>query len=218
MKTKVETILFDLDGTLIDTEPTAVKAVKECFTKWNLPIIPEDTTYVTGRTWESAFNYLKSKYTFPLSEALAQEQMIERYREILETDLQVVPGSVQAVENLAAEFPLGLVSGSRRSEILWALRKLKIEKHFQVILGAEDYPRSKPQPDGYLKAIQTLKGDPVSCLVFEDSTAGISSARAAGMWVAAILSTNHFNQDVSQAHFRIQDLTMVTVEWVRNLL
>lgn len=206
-KNRVQTILFDLDGTLIDTEPTAAKAVQDCFKEWDLQVTEEDAAYVTGRTWNSAFTYLFSKYSIPVPAEDAKRQMKERYRTVLETELCVVPGSVQAVQALASRFPLGLVSGSSRADILWALKKLDIEKHFQVILGAEDYPRSKPQPDGYLKAVETLKADPKSCLVFEDSTAGIASARSAGLWVAAITSTNHFNQDTSQAHFKIKDLT-----------
>jgi len=66
------------------------------------------------------------------------------------------------------------------------LEKLKIKHHFQIILGAEDYFQSKPHPDGYSKAVQVLGANPNSCLVFEDSTAGIQSARSAGLWVIAV--------------------------------
>ncbi|MGZ3687945.1 MAG: HAD family hydrolase, partial [Bdellovibrionota bacterium] len=110
-----------------------------------------------------------------------------------------------------------LVSGSHRSEILWALDKLQIRSHFQVILGAEDYPRSKPAPDGYEKALKTLAVKPNRSLVFEDSTAGIRSARDAGTWVVAITGTNHFKQDTSEAHHWIPDLREVNVDWISKI-
>ena len=214
---KIQTIFFDLDGTLIDTEPSAVEAARSSFLEWEVPVQSTDISYVTGRTWESAFTYLFSKYSIPLPEEQAKKQILGRYRILLESNLAIVPGSVQAVESLASTFPLGLVSGSKRADILWALKKLNIEHHFKIILGAEDYPRSKPHPDGYLKGLDILSAKGDTSLVFEDSTAGITSGRAAGLWVAAVTSTNHFDQDLSLAHVKIYDLTLVNVEWVQNL-
>jgi beta-phosphoglucomutase-like phosphatase (HAD superfamily) len=139
---ELNTILFDLDGTLIDTEPTAALAVADCFKRWGLSISSEDASYVTGRTWESAFEFLLNKYTLPLPFEEAQKEILEKYRNFLEENLQVVPGSTEAVELLAPHYSLGLVSGSNRKEILWALKKLKLDRHFQIILGAEDYLKS----------------------------------------------------------------------------
>ena len=217
LREKIEAIIFDLDGTIIDTEPTAVLAVEECFAEWDIPIHFDDATYLTGRTWEKAFAYLFSKYTLPIPLPEAKKALLGRYRQKIEVNLTTVPGSVQAIQSLAKKYPLALVSGSGRSEILWALTKLKVIDHFQIILGAEDYPQSKPHPDGYLKAIGILGKSPTSCLVFEDSTAGIASARAAGTWVVAVTSTNHFKQDLTLAHVRITDLTSVNSAWISEL-
>lgn len=213
----MQTILFDLDGTLVDTEPAAILALKESFASWQLSISDEDTYFLTGRTWESAFIYLFNKYSLPVSETKAREIISGRYRELIETNLIAVPGGAEAVVALSTEYRLGLVSGSFRSDILWALNKLKVASHFEIILGAEDYPRSKPHPDGYLKAIQTLQCKPEGCLVFEDSSAGIQSARAAGLWVVAITSTNYLQQDQSLAHHSIPDLSEVNPEWVKRI-
>ncbi len=213
---QVQAILFDLDGTLIDTEPTSAQAIRECFAQWKIQIQPGDEAYTIGRTFENTCQYLFQKYPPPLPREIAQKQIRDQYFLNIQKNLPVVPGSPEAVQALAAHYPLALVSGSTRSQIVWALKKLKILDFFQIILGAEDYPRSKPHPDGYLKAIQALKTIPQNCIVFEDSEPGIASARAANTRVIAITSTNYFQQDLSQADQKIADFLSVTPEWIQK--
>lgn len=164
-----------------------------------------------------AFDHLFKKYPIPVPAEQAAEEMMERYRKSLLTHLKFVPGSADAVKALAGHFKLALVSGSNRSEIFFALDRLGVREQFEVVLGAEDYPKSKPAPDGYLKAMKMLQANAAETLIFEDSEAGIASARAAGTWVVAITGTNHFNQDISKAHEKIPDLTQVNAEWVKAL-
>ena len=216
-KKQIQGIIFDLDGTIIDTELTAAKTLEKIFQEWSIDLHSDDSSFVTGRTWESAFQYLFKKYSLPISPEEAKLKILTAYRENLEEYLPTVPGSVEAIQALAPHFPLALVSGSSRRDILWALKTLNIVSHFQVILGAEDYPKSKPEPDGYLKALESMKLHPHSGLVFEDSTAGVTSALQAGLWVVAITSTNHFNQETSRAHFKIQDLRGIDQKWVDHL-
>lgn len=219
MPATIDTLLFDLDGTLVDTEPAAARVVSDCFRRWNIAMDPNDAAFVTGRTWASAFDFLFGKYAIPVSREEAAQQVMETYRRNIASHLDVVPGSAAAVRALAdsGRFKLGLVSGSNRAEILLCLDKLGVRECFEVIYGAEDYPRSKPAPDGYLKAIQTLGRDPARTLVFEDSQPGIASGRAAGAWVVAITGTNHFGQDTALAHHHVADLRGVDADWVARL-
>lgn len=218
MSNIIKAIFFDLDGTLIDTEPTAVDAIQKVFERWQVPLSPEDSTFVTGRKWKDAFDYLFQKYKIPVAHWTASEEILSEYRQSLGKNLRVVPGGIRAVQSLSQLYPLGLVSGSHRAEIIWALSQMGIQKNFQVVLGAEDYLKSKPAPDGYLKALEILNLPASDALVFEDSHAGISAARKAGLWVVAITKTNHFLQDLSQAHLQIPDLTVVTPKWLAELM
>jgi HAD superfamily hydrolase (TIGR01509 family) len=212
-----DALLFDLDGTLIDSErlaaDTLVSEIESLGLRWN----SEDAAFITGRTWKSAFTLLYSKYAFPVNEAELSHRVLSRYRERLRSEVKEVPGAREAVQSLAKEFPLALVSGSHREEIFIALDALGIRGCFQVILGAEDYREGKPSPEGYLKAVNTLKVRADRCLVFEDSEAGIAAGIAAGFKVAAITSTNHFQMNTKNAHYFIDDLRGVGPDWVRSL-
>lgn len=213
----IQTIFFDMDGTLIDTEAAAAKAIGDAFSEWNIQITKDDAHYITGRTWEKAFDYLFRKYPIPMKPHDAVRHLLGRYREQMQNDLIEVPGAVKAVRALAGDFPLALVSGSHRADIEWALKKLGIRSHFKAVLGAEDYPLSKPAPDGYKKALTLLGARPESTLVFEDSEAGVKSGLAAGLHVCVITSTNHFGVDTSAGHFFVEDLTGVDAAWVKSL-
>ncbi len=214
---KLTTILFDLDGTLIDTEPAAATAVVETFREWGVTVQPGDSAYVTGRTWDMALKFLFKKYPVNVPFEPAKEQMLAAYRQALHRELTRIPYGVEAVKALSPHFSLALVSGSYRSEILWALDEMGIRDQFKVVLGAEDYPQSKPAPDGYNKALQLLGEAPERALVFEDSEAGIASGREAGCWVVAVTVANHFGHDISKAHHSIRDFNGVGADWVRAL-
>lgn len=211
------TLLFDLDGTLVDTEIIAARAVERCYKKWKINIDPQNAAHVTGRTWKTALTFLFGKYPPPIRHDQATQIIQKQYAAELQKGVPEVPGSKKAIQSLASHFTLGLVSGSRKDEILLILNQLGITQHFDLILSSEDYPQSKPAPDGYLKALSTLQRSPEECLVFEDSEAGIQAAKAAKMHVIAITSTNHFNQNHDKADWQIPDLTSLTPQWVEEL-
>lgn len=213
----IQTVFFDMDGTLVDTELAAAKAVEECFAAWNHSVTEKDADFVTGRTWEKALEFLFSKYPPSIDPAKASEKILDVYREKIETDLIEVAGARECVVDLAREYPLALVSGSHRREIHSILDRLGLRDAFRVILGAEDYPASKPAPDGFKKALTLLGANPASTLVFEDSVAGIESGLAAGLRVCVITSTNHFGHATSRGHYFVPDLTGVNRAWVKAL-
>jgi len=214
---KIKTLFFDLDGTLIDSEKMAAECLTAVMKSLGIGFDSGDADFITGRTWESAFDLLYGKYSFPIPREDFAKRVLDAYRDDLAKNLQEVTGARVAIPKLAQEYRMALISGSHRREILFALEHLGIRNHFEVVLGAEDYPKSKPAPDGYLKALSMMGAQAQETLVFEDSEAGIASGIAAGLWVAAITSTNHLGIDQSRAHFQLRDWQGVGVEWVNGL-
>ena len=207
-----------MDGTLVHTEPLASEVVHDQFRRWGHHISLDDGHHVTGRTWNYALSYLCERYPPPMEHREAGNLVITTYRRRLEREIQIVPGAVQAVRALAAaQIPLAVVSGSRRTEIEWVLNHLEISSCFQFFLGAEDYPLSKPAPDSYQKAMHLLGVDASQCLIFEDSEAGMQAGHAAGACVVAIASTGKARTQYHHAHHRIEDFIGIDERWLQHL-
>ena len=100
--------------------------------------------------------------------------------------LPAIPGAREAVERLAAHWPLGLASSSNRKLIELALELLGVQQLFRATVSSEEVARGKPAPDVYLEAAHRLGVDPSHAAAVEDSHNGILSAKAAGMRVLAI--------------------------------
>jgi HAD superfamily hydrolase (TIGR01509 family) len=212
-------VFFDMDGTLVDTEQTAARVLKQLFKEWAVEIDPNDASYIVGRTWSMCFDFLSSKYTIPLSREDLETVVMKRYHDYLEAEgFASVPGAIEAVKVLSRFGRLAVVSGSHRETIEWVLKKLKIRSYFERIFGAEDYTQSKPSPEPYLLAQKEMGMPAAQTWVFEDSAAGILSAKRAGHRVVAIECTNYLKHDQSMADHRILDLTVVNPEWVKAVL
>lgn len=207
-------MLFDLDGTLVDSEQVYGVALARALAEGQgLALTDEDTAFIIGRSWVAIDEHLRGRYP---ALAWTREQIIAECaacaaRLFREQGLPVLPGAVAAVTRFA-DRRRGLVTGSARVEAEHVLTHLGIADVFEVRLCAEDVPCSKPAPDGYLAACAALGVAPHETLVIEDSAAGIAAARAAGCAVIAVRAGNFSRQDQSAAHRVVDTLDDVTVE------
>ncbi|NUM88814.1 MAG: HAD family phosphatase [Bdellovibrionales bacterium] len=212
-----DAVLFDLDGTLIDSEPVAFRAVLECCGEWGVPVAQADAAQVAGKKWEVAVELLFTRYKIPVGKEEFTRTVVDRYKKKLVKEMKIIPGAPEMVRRMAKQGPIALVSGSHREEIFWALDRLKVRDLFRFVLGAEDYPLSKPAPDGFMKAIAALGVPPGETLIFEDSEAGVASGLAAGAKVVAVTHANHFGHDLSRAHAQIPDFHGADEAWLAAL-
>lgn len=213
-------VLFDLDGTLVDSERQYSEAMAQVLARdAGLAIDEAARSYGIGRSWVAIHAYLVDRYP-----ALAWERDELIARTAAESKVlfatrgvDVMPGARDAIARFAAgrdgvRLPLGLVTGSSRAEASHMLAHLGITDAFDVILCAEDVARSKPAPDGYLAACARLGVAPHQTIVIEDSHAGCTAGRAAGCAVIAVRAGNFSQQDQSCAHRIVDTLDDVTID------
>jgi len=215
---KLRAVLFDLDGTLADTERQNADAVARVLTRAGRPLSDEERDFVIGHGWHEIYHHLVMNGGVTLGyEELMHQAGEERVRIVGEEGLDILPGAVDTVRRLTARYASAVVSGSSRAEVEAVLRALGVLGCFPWFLGAEDTARGKPFPDGYLLASARLGIAPAECLVIEDSTAGIRAARAAGMRVIAVRAGNFAKQPQDEAEVVVDTLVDVTDNLLASL-
>ncbi|MDB4956591.1 MAG: HAD-superfamily hydrolase, subfamily variant 3 [Myxococcales bacterium] len=219
MPASISGFLFDLDGTLVDSERETAEAMARALErKHGITIEQYDRDFIIGRSWIAIYDSLKARYpqlTWTRAETIAQTADL-REEVIKEQGITVLPGAREMLAWTRGR-PRALVTGSSRLEVLQVLPILGTDAAFEVIVAAEDVTRSKPAPDGYLAAIATLGVAAATCLVVEDSQAGIAAGRTAGCIVVGVRAGNFGGWDQSGAHLVIDTLEDLTPALVDRL-
>jgi sugar-phosphatase len=211
--------LFDLDGTLVDSERQSGEAMARArLVGQGIAVEQTDRDYVVGRSWMAIYVRLTDRYpqlTWSRDELIAQTAIL-REDVFAEHGVTVLPGAAALIQRTRGT-PRAIVTGSSRVEVTQVLPLISEHAIFDVIVASEDVAQSKPAPDGYLKAIAALGLEPHDCLVLEDSVAGIAAGRAAGCRVVAVRAGNFAGWDQSGAHRIIETLDELTPSLVDEL-
>jgi HAD superfamily hydrolase (TIGR01509 family) len=210
----IEAVVFDLDGVLIQTEEIWDEVRERLARDRGGRYGPEQQRAMMGMSSPEWSRYMHEHVGLPESpdEIVAEvvERMASRYRE----ELPLIDGAVEAVERLAARWPLGVASSSNRPLIDLVLELSGLAPLFRTTVSSEEVERGKPAPDVYLETCRRLGAEPAHTAAVEDSHAGIGSAKAAGMRVIAIPNPAFppGEEALAQAAVVLDSLAALTVE------
>lgn len=180
----IKGFLFDLDGTLVDTHRANFEAYKRALLDFGVDISWSDFRPTIGH---------QAKVFLPvLAPSLTSEQYTEirrrkaeYYKEYLHLTVANDP-LIAFMKAMAKNYPVGLVTTAKRSSAMAILDHHDLANTFQTIIAGDDVERHKPDPDGYLLALERLDLTPEDTLAFEDSETGRAAADAAGIPVIMV--------------------------------
>ena len=212
-------MVFDLDGVLVDSE-AVWDDVRKRFTEENGGHWHDGATRdMLGMSSVEWSRYVRDRLGVDLEPEEISRAVADRVADLYREKLPLLPGAVEAVKTLSAEWSLGLATSSNRHVIDLFLELAGLADAFQATVSSEEVGAGKPAPDVYLAAASRLDVDPADCVAIEDSTNGIRSAHAAGMALIAVP-----NQDfppepaaLELVDETLKSLTQVTPSLVRQL-
>lgn len=210
--------LFDMDGVIVHTNPYHKKAFRIFLEKHDVSLTDEELKeHVYGRTNAEIFPYIfQDEYTPEKGEEWADEKE-SLFRELYKEDVEPVRGLISFLDELRKNGIKAAVGTSAPKENLdFIMKALDLRKYFDAFLHSADVTNGKPDPEIYLKAADRLNTAPDSCVVFEDSVAGVKAGLNAGMKVVAV-ATTHSPDEFNGAHLVIDDFKDITIEHFQSL-
>jgi beta-phosphoglucomutase len=213
----IQTVIFDMDGVIVDTEPVHRYAYFQQFGELNIDVTEEMFTSFTGNSTRNVFQNLKT--LFNLEQEV--EDLIQRKRSIFneafdtKSDLELLEG----VEVLIKDFhqkgmQLILASSASKITIERVFGRFKLHQYFTHIVSGEDFPKSKPDPAIFEYAASLSIAFKENCIVIEDSTNGVKAAKAAGIYCVGYNSIHSKLQDLSAADMIINHFNELDYEIV----
>lgn len=188
---KCKAVIFDMDGTLVDSTKSDYLAWQRLFSHYNKTLTFEEYQPMLGiKSAEIVKQYLPVKNEEDVQFALAQKLVF--FHEIIsENGIYPVPYADVFLKQIKAlNVPLALATSSRRAKMEMVMEKLNLLIYFDAVITGGDVKKGKPAPEIFLKAAEKLRVQPQDCIVFEDATNGVQAAKNAGMKCVA-LSTDH---------------------------
>lgn len=176
-----EAVLFDMDGTMIESEAALLECWRQAAQDLSLPL--EDSLWLSmvGLHDSACHALLRTRLNEAQVQALLSA-MQALYDVRVDAGLPVKAGLIALLERLTAQgMPVAVVTSTRRPRALYKLERAGLLPYFSWVVGGDEVAHPKPAPDIYLLAASRLEVNPACCVVLEDSPAGVRSALAAGM-------------------------------------
>jgi HAD superfamily hydrolase (TIGR01509 family) len=212
----INTVIFDLDGLLADTERLHCQAYQTALLEHGIALDELDYCEHWIRCGRGIADWV-TLHNLTLDPHQVRLRKSEHYLALLTSGLQPMDGALELLHGLRARVKLALASSSYRDAIDGVLAGLKIGHLFDVVVSGTDVPAVKPAPDIFLKAADELGSKPADCLVLEDAEKGVLAAYSAGMRCIAVPNDYTRHHDFSKATMVCSSLREITPAVLRVL-
>lgn len=216
----IQTVIFDMDGVIVDTEPVHRYAYYKQFAELNIEVTEAMYTSFTGFSTRNTFQTLKEQ--FQLEQEV--EDLIQRKRSIFndafdtKEDLELLEGVRALIEDLHQNgIQLIVASSASKVTIDRVFTRFGLHDFFTHIVSGEDFPKSKPHPAIFEHAASLSIAPKENCIVIEDSTNGVKAAKAAGIFCVGYNSEHSKDQNLDEADRVINHFNELNAEVVRVL-
>jgi HAD superfamily hydrolase (TIGR01509 family) len=218
MSDRIEAVVFDLDGVLVQSEELWDRARRELVAEAGIDWPADATAAMMGMSSPEWSRYVHEQIGLPASPEEINAGVLARVEEWYRRDLPWIPGAREAVARMAARWPLGLATSSNREIIDLVVAAGGFS--FVATVSSEEVGGGKPAPDVYLETTRRMGADPARSAAIEDSTNGLLAAAAAGMPVVAIPNDAHppEQRGLAVAAVVLGSIDELTVEVVEGLL
>jgi HAD superfamily hydrolase (TIGR01509 family) len=217
MGTKIQAVIFDMDGVLVDSEPLINAAAIAMFKEKGVTVQPEDFLPFVGAGEDRYIGGVAEKYHFPLDIAAAKQRTYEIYLDLVPARLEAFPGAHGFVLACRGSgLRVAVASSADRIKVVANLQKIGLPLEFwDTVVTGEQIEHKKPSPDIFLLAAQNLNVEPVACVVVEDAVNGIQAAKAAGMRCIAVATTFPAERlrEADVVREKIDDLRFAIGDW-----
>ncbi|MFC6095257.1 HAD family hydrolase [Flavobacterium qiangtangense] len=216
----IKTVIFDMDGVIVDTEPVHRYAYFHHFDELNIPVTDEMFATFTGNSTRNVFQKLKD--IFNLEHEV--ENLIQRKRNIFndafdtKEDLHLLDGVENLIKDLYQNgIQLIVASSASKVTIDRVFKRFHLHQYFSDIVSGEDFPKSKPHPAIFEHAASLSMAPKNECIVIEDSANGIQAAVSADIFCVGYNSEHSKLQDLSKADLIINHFNELSAEKIKNL-
>jgi sugar-phosphatase len=213
---QLNTVIFDMDGLLIDSEPLWNEAAAEIFSQYNIQLTPAQYATTTGLRTREFIQWWFTYFNIPLDNiSKVENDLIDLVIALVKQKGRPMGGVAHIFEFFAARnFKIGLASSSPFRLIDVVVDQLQIDRYLQVKTSAFSLEYAKPHPEVYLNCAHELHALPTECICFEDSFYGVISVKAARMKCVAVPD----HSDSKNPKWHAADLRISSLQNFNDLL